>query len=259
MNKIIRIAIGTEPRTIIAQKVLEYSILSQTKSVVNFYPLMGEDYYDRGNFGEGTGFSLLRFGVPELFNYKGGAIYLDADMLVLTDIAELWNLLKDPKPAVWCTIGNENKNSYETSVMLINCQKAKDTIKTIEEIKMYLKDDVEQKKYREIMKLQYLKQKPTELSRWWNVMDKRSLKTSLNDFSNPRAKLLHFTDVRKQPWNYPDHPKKDIWGKWLKKAIKDDYILMTEVKDAISKYDISNPRRPNGLHISWEKYILGKK
>lgn len=39
----------------------------------------------------GTPFTGFRFAVPELCNFEGKAIYLDADMLVLGDIDDLWN------------------------------------------------------------------------------------------------------------------------------------------------------------------------
>ncbi|MBM4264570.1 MAG: hypothetical protein FJ145_24490 [Deltaproteobacteria bacterium] len=38
-----------------------------------------------------TGFSFSRFLIPSLCQYRGKAIYLDADMLVFDDIAKLWD------------------------------------------------------------------------------------------------------------------------------------------------------------------------
>ena len=40
--------------------------------------------------GSRTGFSFSRFRIPQLCNWTGRGIYLDADMLVFTDIARLW-------------------------------------------------------------------------------------------------------------------------------------------------------------------------
>lgn len=259
MTEAIRIVIGTEPRTEIARKVLEYSILKHTKSRIDFHSLMGQDYYDRGKLGEGTGFSLLRFSIPEMFNYQGRAIYLDADMLVLSDINNIWQLGRKPSQnIIWCKYGNEKKKDAETSVMLIDCKAAKHKLKTVAEIKSYLQNDSDRSKYREIMKLKYLDPKPIELSRWWNVMDKGCVFSKIEDFSSPNAKLLHYTNVRTQPWYYPAHPKKDIWGKWLKRAVKEGRISMSEIREAVKKFDISNTRRPNGLHPFWEQYLVGK-
>lgn len=250
----IRIAIGTEPRTEIARKVLEYSIVKTTNSSVGFHHLMGEDQADRGNLGEGTGFSTRRFSVPEYYNYEGHAIYLDADMLVLSDIAELWDL-KNDTDTVWCCYGNESAEEIETSVMLINCKTAKGNIKTISEINEYLKNDINRKKYREIMKLKYLISAPVKLNKYFNVMDKGSVYTSLKDFRNPKAKILHFSEVRKQPWSMPKHPCRDIWEKWFVAALKDGYISSKEVKRAVAKFDVSIPRRPAGMSPYWLKFI----
>lgn len=248
----IRIAIGTEKRTEIARKVLEYSIISNCKQAVEFHSFLGEDYHDRGDLGQGTGFSFLRFHTPEYFNYEGRAIYLDADMLVLSDISELWNVGdNDPENIVWCKLGNESKELAETSVMVINCDKAKNKMKTLKEIEEYLIDDIDRKKYRKIMKLQYLDPKPVEISRWWNVMDKCCVYSKINDFKSSKAKLLHFTNVRTQPWFDPKHPHSNIWEVWLKKAIKDGYISSKEIAKAVKNFDISNPRRPNGMHKKW--------
>jgi hypothetical protein len=139
--------------------------------------------------------------------------------------------------------------------MGINCLLSKNKIKTIKEIENYLKDDNDRVKYREIMKLDYLIPRPKEISKWWNVMDKGSVITSINDFTSKKAKLLHFTSVRTQPWFIPEHPHSNIWGKWFKGAIQENFVSMKEVKQAVKKYDISNPRRPNGLHRYWLSYL----
>ncbi len=49
---------------------------------------MPKDEPNRGR----TGFSFSRFQIPKLAGYKGRALYLDADMQVFGDIAELWDI-----------------------------------------------------------------------------------------------------------------------------------------------------------------------
>ena len=67
----------------------------------------------RGSWG--TPFSGFRFAVPEICNFEGRAIYLDADMLVLADIAELW----DMKPAAG--FGIRAISDMRTDVAVIDC------------------------------------------------------------------------------------------------------------------------------------------
>lgn len=250
----IRIVIGSEPRTEIARKVLEYSILNNTKYNIDFYQTKNNNFTDRGDLGEGTGFSLFRFDIPERFNFHGRAIYLDSDMLCLEDISKLWKF-GNTEQAVYCKLGNETRLEAETSMMVINCEKSKNKIKTLSEIKKYLVDDVERKKYREIMKLKYLQPQPTEISRWWNIMDKNCILSKIQDFENPKAKILHYSNVRIQPWFYPKHPYSHIWSKWFLKAFKDGYLSKLEIEEANQKYNMDNPKRPDGLHSFWLEKI----
>lgn len=251
----IRICIGTEPRAEIARKVLEYSILRYSSLPVEFYLLTGKDWEDRGDSGEGTGFSLLRWTIPEKFKYKGFAIYLDADQLLLSDIAELWNLKDQVKDMIiGCKSGNNN-GEHETSVMLFNCKKCEGKIKNNSEIKKLLSKDTDRKRYRNIMKLSYLKNGIYNLSPEWNVMDRGCRLTGVEMFLNPNAKLLHFTDVINQPWYNPKHPAASIWGEYFKRAVKNNYIKPDEIKQACSKFSYKNERRPNGMNPFWLEYL----
>ena len=49
-----------------------------------------------------TGFSFFRFAIPELCNYSDRALYLDADMQVFSDLAELWDIPFN-KQRILCT------------------------------------------------------------------------------------------------------------------------------------------------------------
>ena len=68
----------------------------------------------------GTPFSCFRLAVPELMGFEGHAIYLDADMLLLDDIAKLIDL----KPAAG--FGLRCINKVRTDVSVIDCSWWKD-------------------------------------------------------------------------------------------------------------------------------------
>ncbi len=249
----VKIYIGTEPRAEIAKRVLQYSIVKHTASAPEFIDLSGEDWKDYGDKGQGTGFSLLRWSIPERESYKGKAIYLDADMLLLTDIKELWETpVPGPFASKW---GNEAPDKIESSVMLFNCEKSKDCLWPMDKILKYLEKDEGRKRYREVMKAEYLEEKPIQLSKWWNVMDKGCVLTSGKDFHHDKAKLLHYTNVRNQPWYDAKNPNRDIWEKYFIEAYKEGWIKKTDILNAISKFDKSNPRRPNGIDPYWRKII----
>lgn len=257
MKETIKICIGTEPRTEIPKKVLQYSIKKHSNAEIQFFDLNGSDYFDRGQLGEGTGFSLLRWSIPEKFNYTGKAIYLDADQLVLSDISELWRYdkIEEQKDAcVWCKKGTK-PDEFETSVMLINCEKALKKLKSISEINKYLETDIDRAHYREIMKLKYGKKFVANLSPWWNVMDRSCKYTTIKDFGDSRVKLLHYTDVVNQPWYNPDHKFSKIWGKYFKEAFINNIISKDEIINATANFNKDNKNRPTGLHPSWLEHI----
>lgn len=62
-----------------------------------------------------TPFSCFRLAIPELCGFEGRAIYLDADMLVLSDISELWRMAPTRGRAMRCI------NLYRTDVSVIDC------------------------------------------------------------------------------------------------------------------------------------------
>jgi len=90
----IPIFIGYDPREAIAFHVCVNSIIRHASQPVSIIPLalnLLQDYKE--THGDGSNhFIYSRFLVPYIQNYKGWAIFIDGDMIVRTDIAELWNL-----------------------------------------------------------------------------------------------------------------------------------------------------------------------
>lgn len=128
---------GYDPREAIGFHVFAHSAIRRTTRPIEITPLASM------GLGEGSNaFTLSRFLVPKLCDYKGHAIFTDAcDMLCLGDLAEL-DALFDPKFAVqvvkhpayktkhrtkYCGSTMECPNlNYErknwASVMLVNCE-----------------------------------------------------------------------------------------------------------------------------------------
>ena len=89
----IRVMIGYDPNEIVAYQILCHSILSRSSepvsiTAININSIKG--YTRERDPLQSTEFSFSRFLVPWLCGYKGRAIFLDCDMLVLDDIAKLW-------------------------------------------------------------------------------------------------------------------------------------------------------------------------
>jgi hypothetical protein len=137
----IRVFIGYDPREAVACNVLTHSINRRASRPVAVAPLMlsqlGRLMWRERHPLQSTDFSFSRFLTPYLCGFEGWAVFMDCDMLVLDDIARLWDL-RDDRYAVMCVHHNhvpeeetkflgqaqtrfEKKNW--SSVMLMNCAK----------------------------------------------------------------------------------------------------------------------------------------
>ncbi len=105
----IRIFIGYDPREAIAYNVLCHSIQERVSEPVAITPinlehlrqLMWRERHDL----QSTDFSFSRFLTPYLCDFKGWALFMDCDMLILDNIANLWDL-RDDKYALQCVKHN---------------------------------------------------------------------------------------------------------------------------------------------------------
>lgn len=87
-----RIFIGFDPREAAAFHVCVQSIIDQTKGLVAIHPLAPNMLKDFDGQRDGSNtFNVARFLIPMLCDYKGWAIFIDGDMVLDVDIAELWS------------------------------------------------------------------------------------------------------------------------------------------------------------------------
>lgn len=113
--------IGADPRQPVSLSVLAQSIYRLSSKPVAITPLVIEQLpIKRTGL---TPFTFSRFLVPYLCNYEGWGLFLDADILLTADIAELF-ALADDKYAVMVS-KDENHRFEWASVMLFNCAKCK--------------------------------------------------------------------------------------------------------------------------------------
>ena len=89
----IRIYIGYDPRESVAFYTLAHSISRRSSAPISITPLAQSQlkgmYRRARGPTESTEFSLTRFLVPALSEYRGWSIFMDCDMLCRADIAEL--------------------------------------------------------------------------------------------------------------------------------------------------------------------------
>ena len=137
----INVFIGYDNKERVAYNVLSHSIIQNSTKPVAITPIalnnLKDDFVRERNSLSSTEFSFSRFMIPHLMNYQGWALFMDCDMLMFEDIAELWRLRDDRYAVQVCkhdyTPKDEKKflgqvqTKYEkknwSSFMLMNCKK----------------------------------------------------------------------------------------------------------------------------------------
>ena len=165
-----------------AEMALEHSIRSRATQPVDFcwMRLTREPSSPWFSDGKGGGwdtkswvtpFSGFRWRIPEVCAHKGRAIYMDVDMLCVTDIAELWEM---PMPKGACVLAREAKRYC---VMLIDCKEAG-----------------RHNPFLSVRRRSGGAVAPFPPGQNWNCLDGDGL-----PLSDPSIKLLHFTSIDSQP------------------------------------------------------------
>lgn len=99
----IPVFIGFDPREAVAYHVCANSLIRHASQPLALTPLALKNlsgYRETHNDGSNN-FIYSRFLVPHLMQHQGWALFIDGDMLLRTDVAELWALRDDSK-AVMC-------------------------------------------------------------------------------------------------------------------------------------------------------------
>ena len=213
-----RVFCGLDESQIVAARVLEYSIRKHASRPVRFYPMLNvptptpKDPKNRGR----TGFSFSRFHIPKLAGYKGRALYVDADMQVFGDMAELWEIPFDGAK-VMCTRQDEPPEQWkdsdwfhpgrQLSVMMLDCERLD---WDIEDIVGGL--DEGRYDYQQLM-FELCVVEPDEINDnippVWN---------HLEHYVPGETKLLHYTVVPTQPWKNDKNPLTELWEPEFKEA-----------------------------------------
>lgn len=215
-----KVFVGYDTREDIAYQVCKHSITSKNKDVI-VRPLKQQELRDSGWYTRSidklasTEFTFTRFLIPELCNFQGWALFMDCDMILKTDIAELFEQAND-EYAVMCVkhdytpksttkMDGQAQTIYPrknwSSVMLFNCghksnqSLTQDLVNSPEINGAYLH------------RFSWLKDKEIgELSPEWNWL--------VGHYSEPEdgtPKLIHYTEGG--PWfeNYRDCEYHEDW------------------------------------------------
>ncbi len=220
----INIFVGYDPREAVAYHVCVNSIIRHSKMPLSITPLALNNLRDYAeNHTDGSNqFIYSRFLVPHLMEYKGWAIFIDGDMLLKTDISELWSL-RDPSKAVMCVHHNYKTKAHQkylgsanqdyprknwSSVVMWNCEHPVNQVLTPEFIQNATGAQLHRFTW---IPDNQMGQLPVE----WNWLP--------DEFGrNPDAKLLHWTLGTPCFHEYADAPMAE---EWHKEALLTNYSL----------------------------------
>jgi hypothetical protein len=264
-SKLIRVFIGCDESQEVAAKVLQFSIRRHSTLPVEFHLLNQHPLsFPRQRRHRGrTGFSFQRFLIPQIAGYSGKAIYLDADMQVFGDIAELWKMpLGSHK--VLCSVQHEvptawKNNSFfrpgrQMSVLILDCSSLK---WDIEEIVRGL--DEGRYDYKDLM-FKFCVVPSEEIGETvppsWNCLEY---------FDPKRTKLLHYTVTPEQPWKNDKNPLYHLWEGCFREAVLEGAVHPKEVLEGIEKGHLKTSliqyipknRRPVSLGAIQRASVLG--
>ena len=165
----------------------------------------------------GTMFSFCRHMVSEICEFRGEAIYVDADMLIFESMEQIMQV--DMGDAL--IIGVEG--CHQNSVGRMKCDGlAKWTIGYL------LRSGLS---YGDLQKNRYVPQGLFQrtIPRGWNDLHRRTSNT----------KLLHYTAMPNQPWVKPGNPFGKVWFDHLAEAVMEGFLTMATVEEEVREQDLS--------------------
>jgi lipopolysaccharide biosynthesis glycosyltransferase len=213
--------------------VLAHSIRRHATLPVDVFPLIDLDLPEPKDARQGkrTGFSFSRFAIPQLAGYQGKALYLDADMIVFKDIAELWSIpLEGAKVVIQEEIpeakqprgkkGAPARRMKQTAVMLLDCGRLPwDPVKIIEGLDgKYTYEDL-------VYHLCILAETDIRCAipfRW----------NSLETWDESTC-LLHYTDMMTQPWASLDNKNGWLWLEEVRLMLSRGVLARQRIEEEI--------------------------
>lgn len=202
----VRVFVGTAANheDVESQSVLEYTLRSRSSLPIEIvWMKQSHDpaspfWTDKGGGWDTsrwtTPFSGFRWVIPFLCDYEGRAIYMDSDVIVRADIAELWNM---PMLDGRCVVAKGGSSAWRFCVSLWDCERAKGHVAPVTELWAAGAHKRMTLVFRNAPWLQSF-----EPGQNWNCLDLESY-TTIDD---PRIKAIHYTSISTQPhlrWAIP--------------------------------------------------------
>jgi hypothetical protein len=248
--------VGADRSQLLAAKVLEYSIHKHASGPVRVVPMIDlpvplpKDEKNR----QRTGFSFSRFAIPKLANYRQRALYLDSDMLVFSDLSELWKI-EFGKQKILCTFQNLPEawkdNSWahpgrQYSVMLLDCQSLNWDVNEV--VAGLDRGDYTYPQLLFDMCLVNPDEIEDRIPPGWNCLE---------HYEEGATDLIHYTVVPTQPWLVDDNPNGYLWINALEEAVQSGWISASEIQEELDR-NYLRPSLAYVIDLAKDKDLLGE-
>jgi hypothetical protein len=223
MSEPILIGVGATAAQMLAVRVLSYTIHRHTRRPVEVIPLCESGIalpvpQDPANAPR-TPFSFQRFLLPELGGFARRSIYLDSDMIVFSDIGELYDTPMDGDDVL--VVEPTPGRSLTYSVLLLAPQCPWQVGEIVGRL------DRGELGYEELMFEFRVPGRVAVRIPWkWN---------SLERYQAGETALLHFTDMWRQPWLVQSNPLAPLWVRALFEAIDAGFVARDQVADGVAR------------------------
>ena len=175
-----------------------------------------------------TPFSFQRFLLPELGRFQRRSIYLDSDMIVFSDIGELYDTPMDGADVLGCEGTPGRRGVF--SVLLIGASTPWRVAEIVDAL------DRGEMSYDALMyDFKVPGRVAVRLPYRWN---------SCELYEPGETRLLHYTDMWLQPWLVRSNPLAGLWVRELCDAVKAGAIEMEYLRHCVERRWI----RPSLLH-----------
>ena len=253
----VRVFIGSGEASVLERKTLIYSLRKHTKRELDIYVFNGtHNSIERNSespvladmslnvkYRNYTEFSNYRWLIPSICNYQGRAIFLDSDMVCLKDIGELYDADMGGHSMLAKSEAYKGDKSWGMSNILFDCSKCHFDLEQIfRNVDQGLFTNTEFQQ----MAPKFLAQHPYSLAAMdsnWNSFDHYDENTN----------LIHYTNLRTQPWKFVGHKHESLWFKYFSEARKAGVIANSDVERTLSRayarQDILSPVAPATLKI----------
>ena len=228
---VIRVFVGTDENQRLAYEVLAASIRHHASLPVDIQPLTRVEVPEPKDpaLRTRTGFTFRRFAIPALCGYAGRAIYVDADMQVFADIAELWRWpMLDGVSLLYTAQTGARAQKAQYAVLIMDCDALRwDVAEIVDRL------DSGSVTYESLVfdfALVPDAAKAATIPDTWNALEW---------FEHGRTSLIHYTDMVRQPWIYPYNDNGELWYGALRKALETGLISEQLVAEEINAGHVS--------------------